>query len=258
MNQPWTKPVVLMVLATLVVFTPSCSNDDLRKDLRQANDELRRVNAELREETKALREQVATIDKQLARLTERFDALHRANEAESQKAIGSRLAATAEAKERLEKDAGLRIDQIKQQAQATVKKIAAQMDGLLQEIPSLENSLLAWDLSMPKFTTFCRDTLSQMNSLGADLDSLRFERGEDIKMKVAAFANGYQSLPGIGRLVVSSREQAAALRAAAKPSEADLNSAAGEEVTMAAQLSVFNAILIECKKIKAEVSKLAD
>lgn len=250
--------MLLMVLATLPVFTQSCSNDDFRKDLRQANDEVHKVNGELREEIKALREQVATIDKQLARLTERFDALQRANEVATQNAIGDQIASAAEAKKRSETEAAVRTDQIKQQALAVVKKIAAQMDRLIEEIPSLENSLLAWDLSMPKFATFYKDTLLQMNSLVAELDSLRFARSDDVKLKITAFSNGYQSLAGIGRLVVSSREQAVALRALAKPSEADLRSAAGEEVTMAAQLSVFKATMVDCRRIKAELSKLGD
>jgi DNA repair exonuclease SbcCD ATPase subunit len=258
MNQPWTKAMVLMVLVTLAVLTQSCNNDDLRKELRQANDEERQANGDLRQENKELREKVATIDKQLALLTERVDAAQRANQAASQDTIGNQIAAAAEAKKRRETDAGLRSDQIKQQTATLLKKIAAQMDRLLEEVPSLENSAQAWDLSMPKFTSCYKDASLQMNSLVAELDGLKFEHSEDVKLKIATFTNGYESLPGIGRLVVSNREQAAALRAAAKPSEADLNSAAGAEVTMAAQLSVFNTTMIECKKIRTALSQLAE
>ena len=143
-------------------------------------------------------------------------------------------------------------------ARLSVKKIAAQMDRLLEEIPSLEGSLDAWDASMPKLATFSRDGSMQLNLLVAELDGLKFERSDDLKLKIAGFSNGYQSLPGVGRLVLSSREHAATLRALAKPSESDLASAAGEEVAMTAQLSVFNATLAECKRLRAEVSQLAN
>jgi hypothetical protein len=251
MNKPLPKKFAFMGLATLALFAQSCSNDDLRKDLRQANNELRQENRELREK-------IASIDKQLAQLTARCDELQRANETASQRAIGNQITAQADAKKRSEADAGLRADQIKQQAVATVKRIAALMDRLMAEIPSLENSTIAWDGSMPKVTTIYKDALLQMNSLAAELDGLQFARSEDAKLKIAGFSNGYQSLPGVGRLVVSSRERASALRSLAKPSQPELDSAEAEEASMTAQLSIFNATVVECKKIQAEVSKLAD
>lgn len=251
MNQPLMKTVVLMGLAALAVCTQSCSNDDAHRELRQANDGLRQDNRELRAK-------VATIEKQLAQLIARSDELLRANEAASQKTIGGQIVAQEGAKKRLEAEARLRTEQIKQQAVFTIRKIAAQMDRLLEEIPSLENSLVAWDAAMPKLATFSKDGSLQMNSLVAELDGLKFERRDDVKLKIAGFSNGYQSLPGIGRIVLSSRERAAAVRATSNPSESDLDLAAGEEVSMAAQLSVFNATIVECKKIQAEVSKLAD
>jgi chromosome segregation ATPase len=251
MNKPLPKKFAFMGLATLALLTQSCRNDDVRNDWRQANNELRQENRELREK-------LANIDKQLAQLTARFDELQRANETASQRAIGSQITAQADAKKRSEADAGLRADQIKQQTVATVRKIAALMERLMAEIPSLENSTIAWDGSMPKFTTRYKDVSLQMNSLAAELDGLQFARSEDTKLKIAGFSNGYQSLPGVGRLVVSSRERASALRSLAKPSQPDLDSAEAEEVSMTAQLSIFNATVVECKKIQADVLKLAD
>ncbi len=253
------KPFVLTSLATLALGTQSCSNDDLRKELRQANDELRQENRELREK-------VATADKQLAQLTGRFEEVQRANEARSQKATEHPTAADAETKQRSEAEAKrsseanarLRTEQIKQQTVSTVSKIAAQMDRLLEEIPSLENSLAAWDLAMPKFSSVYKNAVLQLNSLVAELQGLKFERSEDIKSKLAAFSNGYQSLPGIGRLVVSSRERAATLLAAAEPSQSDLDTAASEEATLSAQLAVFNATTIECRRLQTEVARMAD
>jgi len=253
------KPFVLTSLTTLALCTPSCSDDEVRKELRQANDELRQENRELREK-------IATADKQLAQLTGRFEEVQRASEARSQKAIESPMAAQAqpkqsaeaEAKQRSDADARLRAEQIKQQTVSTVSKIAVQMDRLMEEIPSLENSLAAWDLAMPQFSSSYKNAVLQMNSLVAELQGLKFERREDLKLQLAAFSNGYQSLPGIGRLVVSSRERAATIRAAADPSPSDLDTAASEEATLAAQLSVFNATLIECRKLQTEVARLAD
>ena len=259
MKKSLLTPLVLTSLTTLAVCTQSCSNDDLRKELRQANDELRQENRELREK-------ITTADKQLAQLTGQFEEVQRANEARSQKAIENPIAAQAEtkqrseteAKQRSEADARLRTEQIKQQTVSTVSKIAAQMDRLMEEIPSLENSLAAWDVAMPKFSSVYKNAVLQMHSLVAELQGLKFERSEDIKLKLAAFSNGYQSLPGIGRLVVSSRERAATFRAASEPSQSDLDAAASDEATMAAQLSVFNATIIECRKLQTEVARLAD
>ncbi len=249
---PWKKTFGLMGLATLAVLAQSCGNDDLRKELRQAN-------AELRQEDRELREKVATLDKQLAQLTGRLDEVQRASETGSQKAIGNQIVAQVEAKLRSDKDDRLRKDQIKQQAVATVGKIAAQMDRLMEEIPSQENSsLVAWDASMPKLTNLYKNAALHMNSLATELDGMKFERSEEVKLKIAGFTNGYQSLPGIGRMVVSSRERAAALRAAPDPSKPDSDPGVGEEVNMTAQLSVFNATLVECKKIQGEVAKLAN
>ncbi len=243
----------------MALVTQSCSNDDLRKELRQANDELRQENRELREK-------VATADKQLAQLTGRFEEVQRANDAKSQKVIEHPTAADAETKQRSEAEARqtseanarLRTEQIKQQTVSTVSKIAAQMDRLMEEIPSVENNLAAWDLAMPKVSSFYKNAVLQLNSLVAELHGLQFTRTEDLKLQLEAFSNGYQSLPGIGRLVVSSRERAATLRAASAPSQADLDAAASEEATLAAQLSVFNATLIECRKLQTDVARLAD
>ena len=258
LNQTMMKIVALLAVATLAAGTQSCSNDDSRKELRSANDEVRLENKELRQENKELRERVAMIDKQLALQAARSDEAQRANDAAGQKNSGVQLVAQEAARKQSEAEGRLRTEQIKQQAGVTVKKIAAQMDRLLEEIPSLEGSLDAWDASMPKLATFSRDGSMQLNLLVAELDGLKFERSDDLKLKIVGFSNGYQSLPGVGRLVLSSREHAATLRALAKPSESDLASAAGEEVAMTAQLSVFNATLAECKRLRAEVSQLAN
>lgn len=253
------KPLVLTSLTSLALCTQSCSDDDLRKELRQAN-------AELRQENRELREKVTTADKQLAQLTGRIEEMQRSNEASSQKASKIPIAVQAEAKQRSEvearqrsdADARLRTEQIKQQTLSTISKIAAQLDRLLEEIPSLENSLAAWDVAMPKVSSVYKNAVLQMNSLVAELQGLKFDRSEEIKLKLAAFSNGYQSLPGIGRLVVSSRERAATFRAAATPAQSDLDTAASEEATLAAQLAVFNATIAECRKLQTEVARLAD
>lgn len=251
----------LMGWVTLAVLTPSCRkevarNDDVRND--DLRNELHQAIGELRQENRELREKLATLDKQFAQLTGRLDESRRAEEAASQKAAGNLIASEAEARLRSESDARVRTEQSKQQAVATVKKLAAQMDRLLEEIPSLENSLAAWDVAMPKLSTLYKNSSLQMNSLAAELDGLKFGRSDEARLKITGFCNGYQSLPGIGRIVVSSRERAAAVRAAANPSVAELDSAASDEAIMAAQLSVFNATLAECNKIRTEVSKLAD
>lgn len=253
------RPFVLTSLIPLALCTQSCSDDGLRKELRQANDELRQENRELREK-------VATADKQLAQLTGRFEEMQRANEARNQKAIENPIAAhaetkqrsEAEARQRLEAEARLRTEQIKQQTVSTISKIAAQLDRLLEEVPTLENSLAAWDVAMPQFSSFYKNAVLQLNSLVAELHGLKSEHSEDIKLRLVAFENGYQSLPGIGRLVVSSRERAASFRAASTPLQTDLDAAASEEVTLAAQLSVFNATIAECRKVQTEVGKLAN
>lgn len=251
MNQKLTKTLIFTGLPMLALLVQSCGNDDARKELGRANNDLRQENRELREK-------VAAVDKQLAQLAARSDELQRANEAAGQKAIGGQIVTQEETKNRLEAEARLRTEQIKQQAVATVGKIAARMERLLEEIPSLENSLFAWDAAMPKLATFAKDGSLQINSLVAELDGLKFERSGALKLKIASFSNGYQSLPGIGRMVVSSRERAAALRAVSDPSKPDSDPGVGEEVTMTAQLSVFNATIVECKKLQAEVSQLAN
>lgn len=250
--QPWKRTFGLMSLATLAVLAPSCSDDELRNELRQANGELRQENRELREK-------VATLDKQLAQLMGRFDEAQRASDKGSQKATGNQILAQAEAQLRSDMDDRMRKDQFKPQAVATVGKIAAQMDRLLEEIPNLENSsLIAWDASMPKLSSLYKNAALQMNSLAAELDGAKFERSEEVKLKIAGFTNGYQSLPGIGRMVLGSRERAAALRAAPDPSKPDSDPGVSEEVNMTTQLSVFNATLFACKKIQGEVAKLAN
>ncbi len=253
------KKYILMSLATLTVLSQSCSKADSGKELRQANDALLRENNDLRQGNEALRTKVAALDQQLAQSTIRANELQRANQAASQRTSVDQVVAQEEAKKRLEADTRLRMDQDKQHTVAAVGKIAAQLDRLLEEIPSVENSsLIAWDISMPKLATCSKDASLQLNLLVAELDGLKFERSEDIKSKIAGFTNGYRSLPGIGRLVVSSRERAAALRAAADPAKSDSDPGAGDESTMNAQLAVFNTMVAECKRLQAEASKLAN
>jgi DNA repair exonuclease SbcCD ATPase subunit len=253
------KPLFLASWTSLALCTLSCSDDDLRKELRQANDELRKENRELREK-------VGAADKQLAQLTGRFEELQRSNEARSQKTSEIPVAAPAETKQRseveasqrLEAEARLRTEQIKQQTVSTVSKIAAQLDRLMEEVPSVDSSLAAWDVAMPKVSSVYKNAVLQMNSLVAELQGLKFKRTEEIKAHLAAFSNGYQSLPGIGRIVVSSRERAATFSAVSDPAQSDLDTAASEEATLAAQLAVFNATTIECRRLQTEVARMAD
>ncbi len=253
-----TKTLWRLGLVALAALTQSCSDGELRNEMRQANHELRQANDELRQENRGLRDQVATLDKQLAQQQGRIAELQRAVEPAVPKPVANPIVAPAEPKGRSETEAGVRAEQVKQQTVATLKKLAAQMDRLLDEIPGLESNLAAWDLAMPVLLNLYKEASLQMNLLAAELDGLKFEHREAVRQKITGFSTGYQGLPGIGRIVVSSRERVTALRAQANPSEADLDAATREEVTMAAQLSVFNATLAECKRLRTEVSKLAD